>query len=73
MKISVCIPMYNESAVIENTAKTLWQYMTDNFGTGNFEIIFSDDGSRDGCGDSQQQYRGRADTRKFRCKAQTES
>ena len=51
MKISVCIPMYNESAVIENTAKTLWQYMTDNFGTGNFEIIFSDDGSRDGCGD----------------------
>ena len=42
MKISVCIPMYNESAVIEGTAKTLWQYMTDNFGAGNFEILFSD-------------------------------
>ncbi len=43
--------MYNESAVIESTAKTLWQYMTDKFGAGNFEIIFSDDGSRDNCGD----------------------
>ena len=42
--------MYNESAVIENTARTLWQYMTANFGSGNFEIIFSDDGSRDACG-----------------------
>lgn len=50
MKISVCIPMYNESAVIENTAKTLFEYMTANFGSGNFEIIFADDGSRDGCG-----------------------
>ena len=51
MKVSVCIPMYNESAVIENTAKTLSEYMTANFGSGNFEIIFSDDGSTDGCGD----------------------
>lgn len=48
MKISVCIPMYNESAVIENTAKSLFEYMTDSFGEGNFEIIFSDDGSLDG-------------------------
>lgn len=51
MRVSVCIPMYNESAVIENTARTLYEYMTANFGSGNFEIIFSDDGSRDGCGD----------------------
>ncbi len=57
MKISVCIPMYNESAVIENTAKTLWQYMMENFGAGNFEIIFSDDGSRDGCGDMVRELR----------------
>ena len=51
MKISVCIPMYNESAVIANTAKTLWEYMNERFGPDDFEIIFSDDGSRDGCGD----------------------
>ena len=43
--------MYNESAVIENTARTLHGYMTEHFGSGDFEIIFSDDGSRDGCGD----------------------
>ncbi len=48
MDITVCIPMYNESAVIEQTAKELQKYMTDTFGKNNFEIIFSDDGSRDG-------------------------
>ena len=51
MKISVCIPMYNESKVIENTARTLDEYMRNNFEAGEYEIIFSDDGSRDGCGD----------------------
>ena len=51
MKISVCIPMYNESAVIAQTAKTLRDYMEKTFGAGEYEIIFSDDGSRDGCGD----------------------
>ena len=51
MRVSVCIPMFNESAVIENTAKTLYEYMTSSFGSGNFEVIFSDDGSSDGCGD----------------------
>ena len=47
MKISLCIPMYNESKIIESTAKTLHKYMTDTFGKDNFEVIFSDDGSRD--------------------------
>ena len=51
MKISVCIPMYNESAIIAETAKTLHEYMEKNFGAGEYEVIFSDDGSRDGCGD----------------------
>ena len=51
MKISVCIPMYNESAIIADTAKTLHKYMEKNFGAGEYEVIFSDDGSRDGCGD----------------------
>lgn len=50
MKISVCIPMYNENAVIANTAKTLSDYMSQTF--EDYEILFCDDGSRDGCGDT---------------------
>ncbi len=49
MKFSLCIPMYNESSIIEDTAKTLSAYMSKNF--DDYEIIFSDDGSSDGCGD----------------------
>ncbi len=49
MKFSLCIPMYNESSIIKETAKTLSDYMSENF--EDYEIIFSDDGSRDGCGD----------------------
>ena len=41
--------MYNESSIIKDTAKTLHEYMSANF--EDYEIIFSDDGSRDGCGD----------------------
>ena len=51
MKISVCIPMYNEGKIIENTARALDEYMKIKFPDGEYEIIFSDDGSRDGCGD----------------------
>ncbi len=47
MKISVCIPMYNESACIENTAKTLSAYMKAHF--SDYELLFCNDGSRDGC------------------------
>ena len=43
--------MYNESAIIAETAKTLHEYMDKTFGAGEYEVIFSDDGSRDGCGD----------------------
>lgn len=46
MKISVCIPMYNESSIIAETAKTLSAYMQSVF--SDYEIIFSDDGSADG-------------------------
>ena len=53
MKISVCIPMYNESAIIAENAKKLWQYMEENFindrGERDYEIIYSNDGSTDGC------------------------
>ena len=49
MKISVIIPMYNESKIIADTAKTLSAYMGENF--DDYEIIFSDDGSTDHCAD----------------------
>lgn len=41
--------MYNESSIIADTAKTLSAYMAANF--SDYEILFSDDGSRDGCGE----------------------
>lgn len=49
MKFTVCIPMYNESAIIADTAKKLSAYMSENF--EDYEIIFSDDGSKDGSAD----------------------
>ena len=42
--------MYNENAVIADTAQTLSCYMSENF--DDYEIIFCDDGSHDGCGDT---------------------
>ena len=47
MKFSLCIPMYNEISIIRDTARTLSDYMQRNF--EDYEIIFSNDGSRDGC------------------------
>lgn len=48
MKFSLCIPMYNESSIIKDTAQTLHEYMSSSF--EDYEIIFADDGSKDGCG-----------------------
>ena len=47
MKFSLCIPMYNEISIIKETAQTLSDYMSENF--EDYEIIFANDGSRDGC------------------------
>ena len=47
MKISVCIPMYNENRVIAQSAKTLSDYMQKTF--SDYEILFCSDGSKDGC------------------------
>lgn len=44
--ITLIIPMYNESSIIADTAKTVSEYMANTF--ENYEIIFSDDGSKDG-------------------------
>ena len=46
-KISLCIPMYNENSIIADTARTLHEYMSATF--TDYEIIFSSDGSTDGC------------------------
>lgn len=48
MKFSLCIPMYNEASIIKDTANTLHEYMSANF--EDYEIIFSNDGSKDDCG-----------------------
>lgn len=45
MKISLVIPMYNESSIIADTAKTVDKYMSDNF--DDYQVIFFDDGSKD--------------------------
>lgn len=53
MKISLCIPMYNEAKIAADTARTLWDAMAENrrrYGW-DFEIFFADDGSLDDCGD----------------------
>jgi dolichyl-phosphate beta-glucosyltransferase len=47
--------MYNESAIIADNAKRLWEYMESNFvnelGEREYEIIYSNDGSTDSCAD----------------------
>lgn len=47
MKISLCIPMYNESGIINDTLKIVSEYMKNTF--TDYEVIFSDDGSHDNC------------------------
>lgn len=48
-KLSVLIPMYNEKKNAEKTALSLSSYLDSKFPDGNYEIVFSDDGSNDGC------------------------
>ncbi|MBQ8140121.1 MAG: glycosyltransferase [Clostridia bacterium] len=45
MRISLVIPMYNESKIIEETAKTVDAYMREKF--DDYQVIFFDDGSLD--------------------------
>ncbi len=51
MKFSLCIPMYNEIAIAAGTSKALCEsleaYCEKSGHT--YELIFSDDGSKDGC------------------------
>lgn len=47
MKISLCIPMYNESEIIGSTLSAVSEYMHQTF--EDYEVIFCDDGSTDDC------------------------
>lgn len=49
MKISLVVPMYNESSIIDDAVKTFSSYLAKTF--EDWELIFVDDGSADGCGD----------------------
>ncbi|MCQ2426759.1 MAG: glycosyltransferase [Lachnospiraceae bacterium] len=49
--LSVVIPMYNESGICADTAKQLDEYLASQFPDKNYEIVFVNDGSKDGCGD----------------------
>lgn len=49
MKLSVIIPMYNESAIVVDTVKTLNETLMRDFGEGEYEMIFVSDGSKDDC------------------------
>lgn len=49
MKISVIIPMYNEKKIVADTIKTLDAALLRDFGENQYEMIFSNDGSVDGC------------------------
>ena len=47
MKLSLIVPMYNEAAIIEATAKTYTDYLSARF--AEWELLFVDDGSADDC------------------------
>ncbi len=48
LKVSLVIPMYNESSIVRNALETYSSYMDKTF--DDWELIFVDDGSKDGCG-----------------------
>ncbi len=52
MKLTVCIPMYNEAAIVRSAVLALTTKLEDAAERENFdyEILFSDDGSSDSCG-----------------------
>ena len=47
MKFSLIVPMYNEAAIIEDSARTFHDYLAAHFDSS--ELLFVDDGSADDC------------------------
>ena len=50
MKLSLCVPMYNESAIVRETIATYTSALECIAG-GDYELVLCDDGSSDGCAD----------------------
>ncbi len=50
MKITLCIPVYNEAAILPETLATLSAYMKERF-LSDYEVLFINDGSTDGSAD----------------------
>ncbi|MGI6202573.1 MAG: glycosyltransferase family 2 protein [Eubacteriales bacterium] len=46
-ELSVVIPVYNEASIVADTARALTEYLDGLFPGGEYEVIFSDDGSTD--------------------------
>jgi dolichyl-phosphate beta-glucosyltransferase len=55
MKLTILIPMYNESAILADTLARLSSFARDRFGDG-YEILLVDDGSTDGSADLAEAY-----------------
>lgn len=53
MRVTVCIPMYNEASIAAQCARTLYSACADFAAASgdSYEIIFCDDGSSDNCAD----------------------
>ncbi len=50
MKLSLCVPMYNEAGIVKDAIATYTDALEKITG-GDYEIVLCDDGSQDGCGD----------------------
>ena len=46
MKISLCIPLFNEEKILADTMDAVKEYMDGRFGE-DYEVIYMDDGSSD--------------------------
>ncbi len=54
-KLSIVIPMYNEEKIAAQTARTLTDFFDGKFPDGDYEIVFSNDGSRDRCAEAVEE------------------
>lgn len=55
MKLSLCIPMYNEQKILPDTLKTVSEYMHNTF-YDDFEVIYVNDGSSDKSGEIVREF-----------------